>query len=1074
MMPAIAISHPNTGTKERHGQAVYLLIALAYVVSGKLGLMLAQPPGYASPIFLPAGIAVAAALIGGGRALPWVFLASLALNVWVGFSTDQHFDAMDLLAASVVAAASTAQAAVAGWVLRRVLGYPLALDHSGQIMRFLLLTPLLCLTSASLSVSGLFALGLVTANAFGPNWAAWWVGDTLGVLVMLPLSMIAFGEPRPLWRSRVWTVALPMLLVFALVVIAFLRASQWEYSESLSEFRQLSQQSVDQVQAKLEEQAALLEQTAGLFASQGRGQVTRGEFHTFAQKSLHRFPMIQAFDWAPQVDAAHRAGFEAAQREAYPGFEIRERNAAGQFQRARDRSLFYPITYVEPLVGNEPAVGFDIGSDAKRLEAMIKGRESGAVTITAPVRLAQESQEQQGLLLVLAINPEDMKYGFALIAIRAGDFMDKLVKSARPMLYTRLIDLDDRNALYDNFAPEAAEAVFTRTFEFGTRRYRMETAPTPAYFMQHRGWQSWGVLAAGILGTGLMGSLLMLGTGYTARITTEVRDRTAELKEREEGLKEAQQIGRIGNWGWDAATGAVTWSEESYRIFGLDPHRPAPTYEDHLRLYTPDSAARLDAAVKQAVETGEPYELDLELAYAGGASRWVTARSRIWRDAGGKVIGLGGTVQDITQRKEAEQILALYAELVRQMAEGMVLVRASDGAIILVNPAFERMFGYAPGELNGRQVSIVNAPTEKSPEQTAAEIMDTLRKTGLWNGEVANIKKDGARFWSLANVSTFVHPQHGEVWLSIHQDITERKRIEEALRRSSEEIEDLYEQAPCGYHSLDENGLVVRMNHTELEWLGYGREEVVGKMRMSDLFTPESVHIFQENFPRFTETGFVHDLEFELKRKDGTRFPVLANATAIRDSAGRYVSSRSTVFDLTERKKLEHELQRQARIDMLTGLNNRRHFFELCEPQLARSRRHGEALSVLMLDLDNFKSVNDTYGHHVGDASLQKLSEVCLHTLREIDIVGRLGGEEFAALLPETDAREALEVAERLRLAVEHAAVELEDGASLRFTVSIGVSSFDVTDARIDSMLKRADTALYEAKRSGRNRVCRA
>ncbi|MDE2311258.1 MAG: diguanylate cyclase [Betaproteobacteria bacterium] len=178
------------------------------------------------------------------------------------------------------------------------------------------------------------------------------------------------------------------------------------------------------------------------------------------------------------------------------------------------------------------------------------------------------------------------------------------------------------------------------------------------------------------------------------------------------------------------------------------------------------------------------------------------------------------------------------------------------------------------------------------------------------------------------------------------------------------------------------------------------------------------------------------------------------------------------VSDITERKQLEDELKRQARIDLLTGLNNRRHFFELAEQELARAKRYGAPLQVLMLDVDHFKLVNDTYGHHIGDLVLQKLSEVCVQTLRGIDILGRIGGEEFAILLPETRGEQALEVAERLRLAIAGATVPLEQGGSVHLTVSIGVASVVATDARIDDVLKRADMALYAAKNAGRNRVC--
>ncbi|HEU0189308.1 MAG TPA: diguanylate cyclase [Gallionella sp.] len=213
-----------------------------------------------------------------------------------------------------------------------------------------------------------------------------------------------------------------------------------------------------------------------------------------------------------------------------------------------------------------------------------------------------------------------------------------------------------------------------------------------------------------------------------------------------------------------------------------------------------------------------------------------------------------------------------------------------------------------------------------------------------------------------------------------------------------------------------------------------------------------------------------HMFEWEHQRLGGQ--PFAANVLLTRMEVGEELFLQANVRDISERKKLEDELKRQARIDLLTGLNNRRHFFELAEQELARAKRYGAPLQALMLDVDHFKLVNDTYGHHAGDLVLQKLSEVCVQTLRGIDILGRLGGEEFAILLPETKGEQALEVAERLRLAVAGAAVPLEQGGSIHLTVSIGVASVAATDARIEDLLKRADTALYAAKNAGRNRVC--
>jgi len=173
-----------------------------------------------------------------------------------------------------------------------------------------------------------------------------------------------------------------------------------------------------------------------------------------------------------------------------------------------------------------------------------------------------------------------------------------------------------------------------------------------------------------------------------------------------------------------------------------------------------------------------------------------------------------------------------------------------------------------------------------------------------------------------------------------------------------------------------------------------------------------------------------------------------------------------------ENRRAYEELERQAYSDYLTGLANRRHFFEQAELELARVLRYGGELSVLMLDVDHFKRANDTYGHQVGDIVLQTLSEICLSTLRKNDIVGRIGGEEFAVLLPDTGREDAMDAAERLRAALAAANVPLSGDQPLRFTASFGVATLCGKDANIDILLNKADQALYRAKGEGRNRVC--
>ncbi len=175
--------------------------------------------------------------------------------------------------------------------------------------------------------------------------------------------------------------------------------------------------------------------------------------------------------------------------------------------------------------------------------------------------------------------------------------------------------------------------------------------------------------------------------------------------------------------------------------------------------------------------------------------------------------------------------------------------------------------------------------------------------------------------------------------------------------------------------------------------------------------------------------------------------------------------------DVTEKIALQQKLEDQAQIDFLTELANRRYFMELAEQELLRVRRYQSDLSVFMLDIDHFKKINDTYGHKAGDLVLQQFAKTCQIILREVDIVGRLGGEEFAVLLPNTSGVLALDIAERLLKAFQDDSVELGAAKTVKFTVSIGVAILSNDGQSIDEMLQEADAALYQAKNTGRNKV---
>ena len=188
------------------------------------------------------------------------------------------------------------------------------------------------------------------------------------------------------------------------------------------------------------------------------------------------------------------------------------------------------------------------------------------------------------------------------------------------------------------------------------------------------------------------------------------------------------------------------------------------------------------------------------------------------------------------------------------------------------------------------------------------------------------------------------------------------------------------------------------------------------------------------------------------------------------DKNGKRIRDFAVILDITERKRLEEDLRAQAATDPLTGVPNRRSFETTARREVERARRYAKPFSVLALDIDHFKCVNDNYGHDIGDIVLKGMAQICLGKMRVTDTLARLGGEEFAILLPETDIDAATNLAERLRYAVEANPIVTAKGA-LPVTVSLGVAQYAPNEPTIDAALKRADEALYEAKHAGCNKV---
>jgi diguanylate cyclase (GGDEF)-like protein/PAS domain S-box-containing protein len=205
--------------------------------------------------------------------------------------------------------------------------------------------------------------------------------------------------------------------------------------------------------------------------------------------------------------------------------------------------------------------------------------------------------------------------------------------------------------------------------------------------------------------------------------------------------------------------------------------------------------------------------------------------------------------------------------------------------------------------------------------------------------------------------------------------------------------------------------------------------------------------------------------------KDGNELWMDINFVPLFDENGELAYYAAIERDLTEHKKLQFELEDMARTDSLTRLANRQAFMERANSEFSRARRYSRSLSVIMIDIDHFKSINDQHGHAAGDEVLRQLGQHCSSRLRDSDFLGRIGGEEFALLLPDTSQDSAYHVAERMREQLSKTSIVLDNGITLGITASFGVAAMNQEDTDFNFVLQRADTAMYDAKHGGRNQV---
>ena len=435
----------------------------------------------------------------------------------------------------------------------------------------------------------------------------------------------------------------------------------------------------------------------------------------------------------------------------------------------------------------------------------------------------------------------------------------------------------------------------------------------------------------------------------------------------------------------------------------------------------------------------------------------------------GVVAGAVVTFLDITDRKKTEEETqrerAFFDQLVETAPEG-IAITDTQGAVMRVNTEFVRMFGYGADEAVGQSIDDLVVPPARQEEageltksagQGSEILLDTVRR-----------RKDG----TLVDVSVIAAPilitgKHEAVYV-IYRDITKRKRAEEETQRERAFFDQLIETSPEGIAITNTQGRVTRVNAEFLRMFGYGVDEAVGQ-DIDDLVAPPALDAEAREMTTSSSHGETKFLETVRRRKDGTLVDVSVIAAPVL-IAGKQEANYAIYRDITERKQMEQKLEEMATHDFLTGLPNRALLLDRFTIAAALARRNKSRLAVISLDLDKFKSVNDTLGHDAGDQVLKTIGIRLTRIVRASDTFARVGGDEFISVMLGTSRIEDASVMAQKILDSFREPVSVGEH-QLYLSTSIGIAIYPDDGDDLETLTKKSDAAMYYSKGHGGNQL---
>lgn len=409
-----------------------------------------------------------------------------------------------------------------------------------------------------------------------------------------------------------------------------------------------------------------------------------------------------------------------------------------------------------------------------------------------------------------------------------------------------------------------------------------------------------------------------------------------------------------------------------------------------------------------------------------------------------------------------------YQVLLDRLQDGIFVIE--EEKLAYVNQRLADMLGYQVNELIGRPFIEVVA----AEDQPLVFERHHARLAGEKVPEQYDIHLSASKgkvIWCSLNVGLGENKEGSTVTVGSVRDVTQQRAALAELEESKTELKAIFDQLPDIFYRTNMQGILTKMSPACYDILGYRQEEMLGTALSSYYKIPEERQKIVQAI--IAGGGKATRVEAGLKHKNGSTVWISTSAFVRFGPDGQPIFIEGIARDVTEQKRMENQLITLSRTDGLTEAYSRGYFMDKSEEVINMMRRYQRPASMMVADLDHFKTINDNYGHHAGDLALKAFANICRQEIRESDILGRLGGEEFGLMLPETTIQHAEVLAERIRKAAAAIEITLDD-QTIGITVSIGLAELSTDDASLDAVMRRADLAMYQAKARGRNRVVTA